>query len=111
MSRCMKARPGTACHDCGKETLSPRGASEYYMVHNHVWQAASAPARGFLCIGCLEARLGRQLHRGDFAPVPLNDLNYHRPDKAWWHRTKRLRDRLRAPSPEDGTQLALWPIA
>ncbi len=68
---------------------------------------AGRPARGYLCVGCLEARLGRQLHRGDFADAPLNDLSYYRPEKAWWHRSDRLRDRLAAPIP-DGAQLPLW---
>ena len=47
--------------------------TEYYMVHDHVWQAAQAPERGYLCIGCLETRLGRQLQRGDSLAMPLND--------------------------------------
>jgi hypothetical protein len=97
------------CHDCGTDTLSlePGVETEFYMVHKHVWKAARGP-RGYLCIGCIEARLGRQLHRGDFTTAPLNDLNYYRPEKAWWYRSPRLLDRLTAPAPEDGIQLALW---
>jgi len=108
-----KRRPDTACADCGTDTLSlePGIPTEYYMVHDEVWEAAEGPQPGYLCIGCIETRLGRQLHRGDFARVPLNDLSYHRPDKAWWHRSARLLDRLTAPSPQDGTQLALWETA
>ena len=113
----------TTCADCSIETLpaDPGQAAEYYMVHDHVWEAAvgvrvrlrtarsvSAAGGFFLCIGCLEARLGRQLHRGDFTGALLNDLSYSRPDKAWWHRSDRLIDRLTAPSPADDTQLALW---
>jgi hypothetical protein len=47
---------------------------EYYIVYNDVWAAAEAPMgpRGFLCIGCLEARLGRELTPEDF---PICDLN------------------------------------
>jgi hypothetical protein len=72
---------GTQCHDCGTETLSPEPGvpTEYYMVHDRLWQAARAPSRGYLCVGCLEHRLGRHLHRGDFPPIPLNDISYHRP--------------------------------
>jgi hypothetical protein len=81
------------------------------MVHDRVWWLARAPERGYLCIGCLEARLGRTLHRGDFTPCRLNDLSYHRPDRAWWYRSDRLRDRLTAPSPADGVQLALFEVA
>ena len=43
------------------------------MVHDAVWQAAGMPTdrlqgagRGFLCIGCLEGRLGRKLVARDF---------------------------------------------
>jgi hypothetical protein len=104
------SRAGTSCRDCRTETLSPEPGvpAEYYMVHDHVWKTARAPARGYLCVGCLEARLGRQLHRGDFTGAQINDLSYHRPDKAWWWRSDRLRGRLTAPSPADGIQLALW---
>jgi hypothetical protein len=99
----------TACLDCGRETLpTGPGTAEYYMVHDHVWEAAHAPEHGYLCIGCLEARLGRQLHRLDFTSAQINDLSYRRPDKAWWWRSNHLRDRLTAAAPEDGIQLALW---
>lgn len=53
-----------ACMDCGADTL-PLGCSgraEFYMVTAEVWAAAGAapfPADDILCIGCLEARLGR----------------------------------------------------
>jgi hypothetical protein len=97
------------CHDCHTETLStaPGVRTEYYMVHDHIWEAAGM-TRGYLCIGCLEHRLGRELHRGDFTHAEINDLAYHRPDKAWWWRTARLADRLTRRSPADGIQLALW---
>jgi hypothetical protein len=106
----MSNQLGTRCLDCRTDTLStePGVATEYYMVHDSVWEAAQAPQCVFLCIGCLEARLGRQLHRGDFTDAKINDLSYDRPDMAWWYRSQRLRDRLAAPSPQDGRQLALW---
>lgn len=31
--------------------------------------------RGFLCIACLEHRLGRQLTRADFTDAPVNDAS------------------------------------
>ena len=56
------------CVDCNMDTF-PNDArtSEWYMVHDSVWLAAGMPKRepmtespgDFLCIGCLEARLGR----------------------------------------------------
>jgi hypothetical protein len=103
-------RLGTRCYDCKAETLSlePGVSTEYYMVRAEVWNAAGME-RGYLCIGCLETRIGRQLHRRDFARVPLNDISVKpTPRYAWSYRSKRLLDRLTAPSPEDGIQLALW---
>jgi hypothetical protein len=51
------------CLDCRRGTWA-----ESYMVHAHLWAAAGlAYDDGCLCIGCLESRLGRRLHRGDFA--------------------------------------------
>src|SRR6476660_6775807 len=55
------------------------------MVLDTVWAAAGMPARkripnygesdgsGFLCIGCLEKRLDREVTPKDFTPVPIND--------------------------------------
>ena len=58
----------TLCVDCAVETIH----DEFYIVENDVWSAAQGPDDGCLCIGCLETRLGRQLHGGDFKDVPLN---------------------------------------
>lgn len=44
-------------------------------MHNELWTLAGA-AEGYLCIGCLEDRLGRRLAREDFTDVPINDLRY-----------------------------------
>jgi hypothetical protein len=53
------------------------------MVTAEVWSAAEMPVptiRGynesdvdFLCVGCLESRLGRTLVPGDFTKVPVNE--------------------------------------
>ena len=87
------------CIDCGMDTAPNddrrrRGArtSEWFMVHDSVWLAAGMPKRepmergDFLCIGCLEARLGRTLTPRDFTDVPVN-----RPDR--W-KSPRLNARL-----------------
>jgi len=72
------------------------------MVNDGVWNQAWAgrcrsqyviPGTGglideFLCIGCLEKRIGRALCRADFIDVPINDPNHQHSD--------RLRDRLAA---------------
>ncbi|MBT1509460.1 hypothetical protein KIP88_03000 [Bradyrhizobium sp. SRL28] len=73
------------CIDCGIDTAPKddrrrRGArtSEWYMVHDRVWAAAGMPpmsmfeTKDFLCIGCLEARLGRRLNPDDFTDASIN---------------------------------------
>jgi hypothetical protein len=97
------------CVDCGTDTL-PTGwhrRAEYYSVHDEVWAAAGMPFEGFLCIGCLEVRVGRRLTRSDFTDAPVNDLRMSdMPRYAWTYRTPRLVARLRG----EATQLAfeLW---
>lgn len=44
------------------------------MVDDAVW-AQAGDAQGWLCIGCLEERLGRGLTPDDFPPIPSNDDN------------------------------------
>ena len=57
-----------ACLDCRQDTRD-----EWYMVHDSVWGDAGMDLDGgFLCIGCLEDRLGRELGPIDFAPLPIN---------------------------------------
>jgi len=58
------------CKDCGGDTFY-----ENYMVWNCIWQQAVPEQKGFLCIGCLEARLGRRLVATDFSLVPINELD------------------------------------
>jgi hypothetical protein len=64
---------GTPCVDCGVDTA--RAPFEFYMVHNSVWEDARMGPRGCLCIGCLEARLGRELVPADFTDVPINEAH------------------------------------
>ena len=63
------------CRDCGDPTLPEDGPSEFYMVRDELWALAGAGDR-YLCIGCLEGRLGRRLAREDFSDVRLNDVRY-----------------------------------
>jgi hypothetical protein len=49
--------------------------SEVFHVHDHVWKAAGLePFAGCICVGCLEARLGRRLQPDDFADHPFNRM-------------------------------------
>jgi hypothetical protein len=83
----------TNCADCGSGTIA---AGEWYMVNDEVWEQAwlgrrkwwfqHVPGQEILCIGCLEARIGRTLIACDFTDVPVNDPANRMSD--------RLRDRL-----------------
>lgn len=85
----------TTCDDCGMETNHIKrddDGAEFYMVKPAVWKAAEAAGgkANFLCVGCLEDRVGRPLRSSDFTDAPLNTA----PD--WeYGRSARLRDRLR----------------
>ena len=58
------------CARCG--VTPPEGN---YMVHDHVWREAMGDNKaGFLCLDCLEIKLGRKLRLKDFQPeLPVND--------------------------------------
>jgi hypothetical protein len=86
----------TRCADCG---LGTNTANEWYMVNDAVWQQAWAgrlkphhalPGQQILCIGCLEARIGRRLWGADFPDVPVNDF------LGEWYKSDRLLDRMGA---------------
>lgn len=47
------------------------------MVHDHLW-AQAGTTDGFLCIGCLERRLGRRLQSRDFARLDGPRLMAHK---------------------------------
>ena len=89
------------CADCGQATIGTRTApGEWYMVHDELWaQAGMEPCGGWLCIGCLERRLGRRLVPADFKAVPVND-----PDLMM--HSDRLASRIRGTAAAE--QQALW---
>src|SRR5262245_57063648 len=61
------------CCLCRIDTLA---IGEVYMVRDEVWDAAIGADSfiSFLCIGCLELRLGRRLRPSDFTDVPVNNI-------------------------------------
>jgi len=83
------------CHDCGTETLPVDWGyrAEWYMVNKEIWEAAGLRS-GYLCIGCIESRIGRRLNANDFTDAPINDLGIADTRYAWSYRTPRLRSRL-----------------
>src|ERR1700730_9185858 len=93
-------QPSCICKDCGMRTTPSIGKRvfrhircwEYYMFQNKLWAAAGMKKKGFLCIGCLEDRIGRRLTPRDFTVSPIND-----PDDLF--KTPRLVSRLRKRAP------------
>ncbi len=89
----------TLCADCrtdttpctGKPDCRHTGRWEWYICHDALWATAGMTS-GFLCIGCLEHRIGRRLRPGDFPAYPVN--NPHPWD------TTRLSARLRTAPPD-----------
>jgi hypothetical protein len=85
----------SSCADCG---IGTNTLGENYMVNPEVWEQAWAgrrkswhgklPGTEILCIGCLEARIGRTLMRIDFTNCLLNTDPTE-------HRSERLRNRMR----------------
>lgn len=73
---------GCDCQWCGIDTMH-----EWYMVTDEIWSQYGPPAQGYLCIGCLEDRMGRQLKSADFIDAPVNTDG----DRC---RSDRLTDRL-----------------
>ncbi len=78
------------CADCGLDTLF-----EYYMVQDALWEAAGL-SRGFLCVGCMESRLGRRLVAADFTDAPCNRMTLGETERL---RSRRRPHRARRPAP------------
>jgi hypothetical protein len=89
------------CADC---RCSVGGIGEWCLLKNFVWEQAwpktgqkssraKMPMKHFLCVGCLEKRIGRKLTRADF------DLRstHNKPDdpRRQFPMSRRLRSRLK----------------
>jgi hypothetical protein len=57
------------CDDCGVDTIDIR---ECFMVDDKIWPKGAT----FLCLDCLEKRIGRTLTSNDFIACPLNEQDY-----------------------------------
>ena len=83
------------CLDCSAVVLDEDGGGEWFMVDDDVWNAVMPDDPGdmtwFLCIGCLEQRLGRQLTSADFTDAIANAMSL------LVSSTDRLVDRLTSP--------------
>lgn len=77
------------CMDCGIDTHRIR---EYFMVEDHIWEEHVPEYHGILCVGCLEARMGRTLDSKDFpSHLPIN-----KPSGLFFPHSERLKARLTA---------------
>lgn len=101
MRRFIEPKPTAPCFDCAVDTLPLDYGhdAEYYMVTDDLWQRATSDwpgsRRRYLCVGCIEARIGRELTPADFKDCNVNDLAFSRMQRwAWSWRTARLVSRL-----------------
>lgn len=87
------------CADCGMETYPVEpGIHETYFVRNRLWwRAVARDGAHYLCIGCLEERLGHLLVRSDFQDktVQAFDEGGFPPGRRNGQVTERLATRLR----------------
>jgi hypothetical protein len=77
------------CMDCGVDTDA---LDEDCMVLDELWRTAHPAEAGRLCVGCLEARLGRTLRRADFPRYVLSSFDA---EPVKMPVSERLKDRLR----------------
>jgi hypothetical protein len=109
---------GGHCCDCGMATVpsgNPKpGTFEQFIVKDDIWIVAGMkPGKvdpktyelvggGFLCVGCIEERLGRRLTANDINPMTIGNLLI----SPWI--TDRLRSRILYPdqASEDAAKVA-----
>lgn len=48
------------------------GKNDPFMVVDKIWKKVAKPNDQFLCLKCVEKRIGRKLEKKDFTTVPLN---------------------------------------
>jgi hypothetical protein len=61
-------------HPYGHDCQQCKGPNDPYMLTFPLWQELTTreERRGFLCLDCVEIRLGRQLKLEDFLDAPIN---------------------------------------
>ena len=61
------------CRDCGGDVTD-----EFYMIHHDLWDQCLKGAGGWICVPCIEDRLGRPLTRDDFILCPINVTTFRK---------------------------------
>lgn len=69
----QKSRARFKCLDCNVDTGK---LHEHYMLEDSVWFQVVNSNQGMLCIGCIEARLGRLLTPKDFNNSFINNPGF-----------------------------------
>ncbi len=65
-----KSKTKWICLDCRENTSKMK---EHYFVRTALWMDAVGQESGMLCVGCLEARMGRTLTPDDFTDAHINN--------------------------------------
>jgi hypothetical protein len=61
------------CQFCGKDTR--KNSKDYYMLTPELWGIITRDLNGFMCMDCVEDKLGRNLQREDITACPQNVFN------------------------------------
>lgn len=57
------------CACCGVSTSK---IGEHFFLRSEIWYRVHPSERGFLCVGCVETKLGRLLTKQDFTDCTIN---------------------------------------
>lgn len=76
----------TRCIDCNMHTVRE---NEYFMIHRPLWESIAVP-NDILCIGCTEARLGRELRADDFKEMQPTGWRRDLISDRMWERMHRI---------------------
>ena len=68
----MKARE-FPCQDCTIDVYKSDGV---FMLEDNIWNSIYPSTDGFLCIKCIEKRLGRELTKEDFNDSYVNRKSF-----------------------------------
>jgi hypothetical protein len=63
------------CVGCGDDVTD-----EFFMIHHHLWDEYIRHG-GWMCVSCVERRLGRELTRDDFILCPINVTTFRKTDR------------------------------
>lgn len=57
----------------GGKCSSCRRMNQPYMIQEELWKQIKKPREMYLCLYCVESRLGRKLEDEDFIDAPINN--------------------------------------